>query len=78
MVSYVIDRLKLDSNKKMRWVGKIALVGHQYRTAAIKGYICILNMSFLCKNLFPFPFATAELISDVLTNSKGLPLLQGQ
>ena len=47
MVSYVFDRLKVDSNKKMRWVGKIALGGHQYRTAAIKSYLHFDHVGFV-------------------------------
>ncbi len=57
-----------DSNEKMRQVGKLATVGHQYGTVAMEGYLQSERFVFVYKIYIPFPLATAQLIVDFLTN----------
>ncbi len=61
---------KEDSNEQLcgseRWQW-LCTVPYYSGTMAIDGYLH-LNRQFLCKNLFPFPLASALLIGDVVMN----------
>jgi hypothetical protein len=39
--------LKVNSNEKMRWVGKLAIGGHQYGTLAFEGYLHFERVVFV-------------------------------